>query len=388
MFRLAVVLSRFLVACSVILLFFAAYGFLKTGALHPITLAETLAFYKVTVPDFGLPGLAQVYAFMGSISLFLYFLIIGLMIALASAKADPSPTKQVFRSIILFPVDATYFTLASFFLLVRSVIKYTFVTVLIVVAIAAAWWGYDYQKYAHRFAESPRCDLRQTAFGDITFNFVYRCFDAGGNAIDQDRRYYALFMASNRHPDRANTGHAWLALVALKKDGTSPNYLLTDYRVASYGMQGQLTATCLPFVTSVYLAVRPIFAFAAPIEPFWCLKGTVGNEGRTLHDPAGVPIPRPVNADAVDNMLGAKPEIVLAVSIGRDQFDLIGQIINDQTKTPKNYQLGLHDCTTFVRDVAEAIGLYVPPRILAAFPSQSIYAIMEYNLKRRDGVSS
>jgi hypothetical protein len=381
--RVGVIFSRLFLAGALFLLIWAIVAFMRSGSWHPVNLAEALSYYKLRVPDFGLPGLSAVYGIVGSSWLFASLLVLGLMIALASAKAAPGSTTNYFRSILLLPVTIVLVTIGSFFHVVKSVAKYTFVAITSLVILICIWWGANYLLFAHKFSDSASCALRQTAFGDVNFDFIYDCVDASGVAPTEDHRYYVIFMARENHPDFARTGHAWLATMGLKR-AASGDFLLTDYDVTGYGpvTGGGVPAECHPLLTRFYLTIRPIVPFLSLMEQYWCLKGSVHAEGPVIHDPAGRPLPKGAAPSAVDAMLGVHPAVVFAVSINHDQYNKVRQIIVDQMKAPPSYQLGLHDCTTFVRDIAEAIQLYVPPRVFAPYPSDSVYVIMQSNEKQ------
>jgi hypothetical protein len=387
--RLGVVFSRIFLASAALLLIWAIAAFLRTGIWHAISLAEALAFYRITVPDFGLPGLAAIYAFLGSKWLLFYFLLFGAMIAVASARAAPGSTIEYLKFILLLPYKIAEMTISGLFYVIRGIIKYTFITLGSFVVLVCLWWGMNYFLFAYKFEDSPSCALRQTMFGQVPrFNFIYDCADASGVASTEDQRFYVLFMANQEHPGPNDSGHAWLATAALKR--SNGDWLLTHYEVTGYGPPGgPPTSPCYPTIERLYLVIRPAIPFSSMIEQHWCEKGGVRADGPPpIDNPAGVPVPKVTDPSAVDAMLGVRPAVVFAVSISKTQFEKAQHFIAEQRKAPSNYQLGLNDCTTFVRDVASAIRLYVPPRLLAPYPSESIFALMTYNLRQSSAPSS
>jgi hypothetical protein len=379
--RFGTVFSRIFLATTAFLILWAAVAFIRTGVWHLASLADALAFYRITVPDFGLPGLRAIYAAIGRGWLVAYFAIFGTLIALASAQAAPGSTWSYLRTIFLLPLTFIELTITSFSYVVRGVVKYTFIAIMTCVLLTCVWWGLNYFLYAYQFADSETCSLRQTMFAVPQFDFAYDCADASGVAPNEDKRYYILFMA-NGAADAANSGHAWLATAALKKSEKG-DFLLTDYVVTGYGPNGgPPSGQCYPFLTRLYLIIRPTIPLPSRFENYWCLGGTTRPDGPpATHVPAGIPLPKTADPKAVDAMLGVNPTVVFAVSINRNQYDRALRKIDATTKKPPNYQLVLHDCTTFVRDVADDIGLYVPPRLLAPYPFESIYSIMKYNMR-------
>ncbi|MCP1848386.1 MULTISPECIES: hypothetical protein [unclassified Bradyrhizobium] len=379
--RLGTVFSRIFVAAAIFLILWAVIAFLRTGSWHLVTLAETLAFYHIVVPDFGLPGLRDIYAVLGQGWLAAYLVIFGTLFALTSAKAAPGSTARYLKLIFLSPFTLIGLTIASFFNVVRGIVKYTFIAVMTCVLLTCVWWGLNYFFYAYQFSDSASCSLRQTIFGAVPkFDFDYDCADASGMASNEDKRYYILFMANGTSVE-ADSGHAWLATAALKKVNNG-EFLLTDYVVTGYGPKGPPTGQCYPLLARLYLVIRPIIPLPSNFEAHWCEGGTTRADGPPpTHAPAGTPLPKTADPKAVDAMLGVNPTVVFAVSINQNQYDRANRRIDATAKKPPNYQLLLHDCTTFVRDVAEDVGLYVPPRMLAPYPAESIYSIMKYNMR-------
>lgn len=384
--RLGVVLSRSLLFIATLLLILGVISFIQSGAWHLVTLAEVLALYRINVSNFGLPGLQALYQVLGSIPLFVYPLIIGLVIAAASATTSANPTKEYFREILRLPITVSTLTITGFFGFIRTVISYTFIFCFSVLTLTVIWWSINHFAFSHSFPDIPDCDLRPTSVGQARFPFLFRCADASGSRLESDRRHYVLLIASQENPDPTSTGHAWLATVALRLE--NGNRLLTNFDVTGYGPAGNLAEAraddCLPIITWIYLRVRPIVPFALPLEQWWCLRGAIRTEGGlSINDPGGRPLPNLTNPAEVRAMLGAvSPAIMFAVRINRDQYDNILRLIEGQRREPPRYQLGLHDCTTFVREIAAQSGLYVPPRVIAAYPSESIYSLMMFNIRR------
>ncbi|RTM08238.1 MAG: hypothetical protein EKK33_28860 [Bradyrhizobiaceae bacterium] len=379
--RLGTIFSRIFLATAGFLVLWSVIVFMRTGGWHLANLAETLAFYHINVSDFGLLGLRAIYAVLGQGWLAAYFAICGAIIALASAKAAPGSTWSYLRAIVISPFTLIHLTITSFFYVVRGIVKYTFIAVITCILLTCVWWGLNYFMFAYQFSDSESCSLRQAMFAAVEqFDFDYDCADASGVSPNEDRRYYILFMA-NGTSTPADSGHAWLATAALKK-GDKGDFLLTDYVVTGYGPSGAPTGECFALLTRLYLIIRPTIPLPSNLEAHWCEGGTTRADGPPpIHAPAGIPMPKTADPKAVDAMLGVNPTVVFAVSINQNQYERANRKIATTAKDRPNYQLLLHDCTTFVRDVAEYVGLYAPPRILAPYPAESISSIMRYNMR-------
>ena len=176
--RLGTILSRILLAIGTLLLLTSLVIFVKTGSWTPFSLGGTLAFYGMSVPNSGLSGLVMVYSLLGSVWLFCYFMLGGFALALISAKAAPQSTVSYLQAIILLPITAVHLTIGGFFLVIRGLIKYTLFTVVTALVVTCLWWGTDFALHANKLSAGESCNLRQQVFGDVTFNFLFKCADA------------------------------------------------------------------------------------------------------------------------------------------------------------------------------------------------------------------
>ena len=71
-------------------------------------------------------------------------------------------------------------------------------------------------------------------------------------------------------------------------------------------------------------------------------------------------------------------EVILSVLLNKEKYDAAISVL-DQWEKPTPYFLGLSDCTTFVADVAEAIGINRPSRVFAPYPIDYLRELVSLN---------
>ena len=80
----------------------------------------------------------------------------------------------------------------------------------------------------------------------------------------------------------------------------------------------------------------------------------------------------------LENDTWTDSEKILSVQINKPSFDA-AQAVRAEWKRPTPYFLGISDCTTFVAEVAEIIGLNMPSRILAPYPIEYVTELIQLN---------
>lgn len=80
----------------------------------------------------------------------------------------------------------------------------------------------------------------------------------------------------------------------------------------------------------------------------------------------------------LDNDTWTAAELVLSIQVNKDVFDAAREV-ESRWKRPSPYILGITDCTTFVDEMADAVGIATPPRVLAPYPFQYMEALVQLN---------
>lgn len=350
----------------------------------PLPLGGVLAALHLVPPQPPWLWLQAVYAYVGSSSVAAVIGLSGLAIYTAFGKPPTLTWRAFITSIALFPYRIATSIFTDTLKTVRYIVSSILIFVFAVTALVGTWFGVEYALRSHLFSRSQSCDLRNEIFSAVQFDFFYQCIDASGTQADEPERFFAFFIASERYPDAAarRTGHAWFGRLALRKVESS--YLLTEYKITGYGYRIIGGASCQRWIEGPYSIIQPFVPTSVHqlLSAWYCNAPVIGAEGPQIEVPAGQPLPKVSTPAEVNKMLGVnKPEVLLAVAINKEQFNNIQFLVDKQIKDPRPYQLLYHDCTTFVRELAASIGLYVRPRILAAFPSETVYALMLDNLR-------
>ena len=71
-------------------------------------------------------------------------------------------------------------------------------------------------------------------------------------------------------------------------------------------------------------------------------------------------------------------DITLSVLVDKTQYERALAVITEWEK-PSTYFMGLNDCTSFVQDVSDSIGLEVPNRALAPYPYTFVQELINKN---------
>lgn len=73
-----------------------------------------------------------------------------------------------------------------------------------------------------------------------------------------------------------------------------------------------------------------------------------------------------------------KPDYKLIVLVNSEAYNAATVVLNKWSKAG-NYLLGFSDCTSFVGEIGNAIGLNMPSRIFAPYPIEYVKGIKERN---------
>ncbi|QND70749.1 hypothetical protein [Tardiphaga robiniae] len=353
-----------------------------TALWSPLKVAALLTHLHISIPPPPWAWLQAVYNVIGASPSAAIAALIGFALYVIFGKDRNQIWGAFLISILIFPITVLKFIFTDTLRAIKFVVSALLIFIFSVAALATAWYGLEYYNLANKFSSSKSCALRQQVFGSVPFDFLYRCIDASGTSADEPERFFAFFMANEKYPDAAarRTGHAWFGSLALRK--TESTYVITDYHVTGYGFKAIGGTSCQNWIEGPYSKIQPWVPKEIDelLRSWYCNAPLMAPEGPQVHAPAGQPLPVNPTSAEVNAMLGHKPEVLLAVAINKDQFNNLQYLIDKQYKDPRPYQLLYHDCTTFVRELAEAVGLYVRPRILAPFPSENIYALLNDNI--------
>jgi hypothetical protein len=371
--------GKILLAFGIGLFLFDLLAWRATNVWNPLTLAATLSAFHIVIRA-PWPWLLSLYTFLGLRTLATLFSATGLTLIVAFGKAPGETWSQFLGSLITLPMTLVMLLWTD---TVRT-LRFLFVSFLLflvaVVTVPALWFWYDYSTSAHRWGYSAKCDVEKVVFGNLELPFIYGCVDVSQEHSESDKRYFAFFMASGEYPapDANDTGHAWFAQLALKKGGDT--FVATDYDVIGYGYRPG-SASCQAWLQNFYSYIRPLVpkAIDTLLTVWYCRAPVIAPEGPSFHDDAGKPFPAHPSAADVINFLGHAPVVLMAVAVNETQFNNLRLTVDAQLKDTRPYQLLYHDCTTFVRELADLIGLYNPPRILVPFPSDAVRGLLKYN---------
>ncbi|AXT44586.1 hypothetical protein D1821_19065 (plasmid) [Phaeobacter inhibens] len=73
-----------------------------------------------------------------------------------------------------------------------------------------------------------------------------------------------------------------------------------------------------------------------------------------------------------------KADVILSVLVNKEVYEKALLVISEWEK-PTPYFLGFNDCTTFVQQMSEAVGLTTPSRMFAPYPIDFLKALVSEN---------
>lgn len=274
------------------------------------------------------------------------------------------------------------------FWLFHRFIRFISYSLLLIIAIFFGFEFVEYQNKAYKNTDDGACADVNAALETFSKNLPrsYRCINLENKTQRSETgelKNLVFFVSNEPNPVPERTGHGWVIFAQAKKlEGQK--YELCEYLPVGFFPPNRETKWPAPIVDFYTNNIRVLIpaSMQEGIDKFLIalyLELDLGNESApVIEAKCGFVMDEIFLSDTkLNNLFGSNPATVLVAVVPSDSYENAKKLI--ERFKDRQYSLLFNDCTTFLYDVAKIIGLYVPPRIFAPFPTQSVEAFSQLN---------